>query len=59
MKELKLNNKILKSVVLHGSGDDCIYRHSVNVASLSYLFGKWHGLNDAQLHNLIYASLLH
>ncbi|MDU2156664.1 HD-GYP domain-containing protein [Clostridium sp.] len=58
-QELKLSSSVLKNIVLHGSDEDCIYRHSVNVASLSYLLGKWHGLNDNKLHSLIYASLLH
>lgn len=58
-QELKLSSSVLKNIVLHGSDEDCIYRHSVNVASLSYLLGKWHGLNDKKLHSLIYASLLH
>ncbi|WP_291654004.1 HD-GYP domain-containing protein [Clostridium sp.] len=58
-QELKLSSSVLKSIILHGSGEDCIYRHSVNVASLSYLLGKWHGLDDNKLHSLIYASLLH
>lgn len=58
-QELKLSSSVLKNIVLHGSDEDCIYRHSVNVASLSYLLGKWHGLTDNKLHSLIYASLLH
>lgn len=58
-QELKLSSSVLKNIVLHGSDEDCIYRHSVNVAALSYLLGKWQGLNDNKLHSLIYASLLH
>lgn len=59
LNELNLNKYILKNIVLNGSGSDCIYRHSVNVASLSYLIGKWHGFDSNKLHNLVYASLLH
>ncbi|WP_066890832.1 HD-GYP domain-containing protein [Clostridium nigeriense] len=56
---LKVDNNIFKNIILRGSGEDCIYRHSVNVASLSYLLGKWAGLEENKLHSLVYASILH
>lgn len=56
---LKIDTNIFKNIILKGSGEDCIYRHSVNVASLSYLLGKWIGMEENKLHSLVYASILH
>lgn len=56
---VKLNTSILKNILLNGSEDDCIYRHSVNVAALSYLIGKWCGYDEKDLNKLISASMLH
>lgn len=58
-KFIRSNKSVLKSLIINGSNEDTIYTHSVNVASLSYLIGKWHGYDDKMLHNLVYASLLH
>ena len=41
--ELKPSSVVIKNIVLHGSGNDVIYRHGVNVAALSALIGKWIG----------------
>ncbi len=59
LEQVKLNNNMIKSIILSGSGDDSIYMHSVNVAVLSYLLGKWSNMPESKLHSLIYASLLH
>ena len=59
LEQVKLNNNMIKSIILSGSGDDSIYMHSVNVAVLSYLLGKWSNMSESKLHSLIYASLLH
>lgn len=56
---IKTNHSILKSILLHGSKEDSIYRHSVNVAALSSLLGKWAGLNEVDCRALITASMLH
>lgn len=56
---IKLNTSMLKNIILNGSEDDCIYRHSVNVAALSYLIGKWCGYDEKDLNKLISASMLH
>lgn len=57
----ELNNarSVIKSVVLYGSGTDTIYRHSVNVAALSYMLGKWIGLEERKANLLTYAGILH
>lgn len=59
LSQVKLNNNMIKSIILSGSGEDSIYMHSVNVAVLSYLLGKWSNMPESKLHALIYASLLH
>lgn len=56
---VKSNTSMLKNIVLKGSEDDCIYRHSVNVAALSYLIGKWCGYGPKDLSKLITSSMLH
>lgn len=56
---MKSNHSILKSILLNGSKEDCIYRHSVNVAALSSLLGKWAGYNETDCRSLITASMLH
>ena len=59
LNQVKINNSMIKSIILSGSGEDCIYMHSVNVAVLSYLIGKWSNMSENKLHALVYASLLH
>ncbi|MBE6052911.1 MAG: HD-GYP domain-containing protein [Clostridium sartagoforme] len=59
LDQVKINNNIIKSIIISGSGEDCIYMHSVNVAVLSYLLGKWSNMPENKLHSLVYASLLH
>ena len=59
LDELKSNSLFLKNIILNGSGEDIIYRHSVNVAAVSYMIGKWAGFSENKLHYLVYASLLH
>ncbi len=39
--------------------DDYTFRHSVNVAILGGIFGRWIGLEDAALQDLVFAGLLH
>ena len=58
-EELKPSSVVIKNIVLHGSGSDCIYRHGVNVAALSALIGKWLGYDGAQLNLLVYSAILH
>ena len=58
-KELKSTEVVISNVVFKGSGEDSIYRHGVNVATLSALLGKWIGLEQSKINLLIYAALLH
>ncbi len=52
-------NSIINDILMHGSGEDCIYRHGLNVAMLSYVLGMWIGLDKNKLNLLTYAALLH
>ncbi|MBC2582406.1 HD-GYP domain-containing protein [Clostridium sp. DJ247] len=51
--------EVIKNIVLNGSGNDPIYIHSVNVAALSSILGKWVGLNDKEISLLTYSAILH
>ncbi len=58
-QQLKSTEIVVSNILFKGSGDDCLYRHSVNVAALSALLGKWIGMEGAKLNLLIYSALLH
>jgi HD-GYP domain-containing protein (c-di-GMP phosphodiesterase class II) len=58
-KEFSATSTIIKNIVLYGSGKDAIYRHSVNVAALSSILGKWIGLTDKDINLLVYSAILH
>lgn len=57
--EIKPGSIIIKNIVLHGSGEDRIYRHGVNVAALSALIAKWIGMPPKEINKLIYSAMLH
>lgn len=50
---------IIKSVAFYGSGNDTIYRHSVNVAAISFILGKWLKLDEKELSLMTYSAILH
>lgn len=58
-EELNSPSAVIRNIVLYGSGDDCIFKHSVNVAALSSILGKWLGLDEKELKCLTYAAILH
>ena len=55
------NNKgeLIHNLVLNGSSNSPIYRHSINVALLSNLLGQWLNLKKDTLNLLTYTALLH
>lgn len=57
--ELNSPRAVIKNIILLGSGEDTIYRHSVNVTALSGILGKWIGLSEEELSLLSKASMLH
>lgn len=50
---------VIKDVAFYGSGNDTIYRHSVNVAAMSFILGKWLNLNEKELNLMTYSAVLH
>ena len=58
-KELDSPNSLIKNIVLYGSGKDTVYKHSVNVAALSAILGRWTGFPENEIDLLTYSGLLH
>ncbi|WP_460280988.1 HD-GYP domain-containing protein [Clostridium sp. CTA-5] len=52
-------NAVINDIVFYGSGNDTIYRHSVNVAAISSLLGEWLNFDNRKIKLLIYSALLH
>jgi uncharacterized domain HDIG len=57
--EFTATSMVIRNIVFHGNGNDSIYRHSVNVAAVSYILGKWLGFAEKELNFLTYSALLH
>ncbi|MBE6063760.1 MAG: HD domain-containing protein [Clostridium butyricum] len=58
-KELEINSShIIKSIIAYGSKTDSIYRHSVNVAVLGAVLGKWLEFSGEEINSIIYAGIL-
>lgn len=57
--EFNSTGLIIKNIAFYGSGNDPIYRHSINVAAISFILGKWLGLNEKELSLLTYSAILH
>lgn len=49
---------IIKRIIINGSESDCIYKHSVNVAVLGAILGKWLDFSGEEINNIIYAGVL-
>ncbi len=58
-KEIKSTEIVVSNILFKGSGEDCIYRHGVNVAALSALLGRWLNFDAPKINLLIYTALLH
>lgn len=52
-------NTVIKDLVFYNYKNHNIYRHSINVAALSYILGKWLGFNETELNLLNYSAILH
>lgn len=57
--DMNSTRDVIKNIVFYGSGEDTIYRHSVNVAALSSLLGRWIGLPEDKIDLLTYSAILH
>lgn len=50
---------VIRNVAFYGSGNDTIYKHSVNVAAISFILGKWLEFDEKELNLMTYAAILH
>lgn len=50
---------VIQDIVFYSTGDTTIYRHSVNVSAISFILGKWLGLNENEVNLLTYSAILH
>lgn len=57
--ELNSVGTVIKNIMIYGSENDIIYRHSVNVAAMSFILGKWLGLTEKELSLLTCSAILH
>lgn len=58
-EEFKSTGLVIRDIVFYGNKENNIYRHSVNVSALSFILGKWLGLNEDEINSLTYAAVLH
>ncbi len=55
---LESNTYPLRNIIIRGSEKDSIYRHSINIAVLGGILGKWMGFDKKDIDNIIYAGVL-
>ncbi|WP_368488642.1 HD-GYP domain-containing protein [Clostridium sp. BJN0013] len=58
-EEFNSTGIVIRNIIFYGSGKNNIYRHSVNVAAISFILGKWLGLNEREINLLTYSAVLH
>lgn len=58
-EEFKATGTVLRDIILYGSGEKIIFRHSLNVAAISYILGKWLGFSIQELNTILLAAILH
>ena len=58
-EEFAATGIVIRNIIFYGSGSDSIYRHSVNVAAISFILGKWLGLDEKALNLLTYSAIFH
>jgi len=59
IQKLSVNTKLSSMVIELRKKDNYTFRHSIGVAVLSYLLGKWLGLKNEELQDLAVAGVLH
>lgn len=50
---------ILRNIAFNKGTEENLYRHSINVAAISFILGKWMGIAGKELNFLIYSAVLH
>lgn len=58
-EEFKATNNVIRDVIFYGSGQNVIFRHSINVTAISYILGKWLGFSIHELNILLLSAILH
>lgn len=58
-EEFKSVGIVIRNIVFYGSGNDTIYRHSINVSAISFILGKWLNFDQRELNLLTYSAILH
>lgn len=58
-EEFKATGTVIKNILFYGSGEDTIFRHSINVSAISFILGKWLGFDEKELNILTFAAILH
>ncbi len=56
---MNTNRDIVTVLSIIRDVDEYTYTHSVNVGLLSMMFGRWSGLDDSRVKELLYAGMLH
>ncbi len=59
LDEMKDYGIIIKNIIDSRNPDSYLFRHSVNVAALSAMLGKWLHMSDRDVMLLTYAGILH
>lgn len=59
MKQFDSNKEILQAIDYFRNADNHLYTHSVNVALLCFLMGKWLNMEKGKIQKLICSGLLH
>jgi len=59
LQEVLKNNNIQRKLKVVKGKDEYTYTHSINVAIISSIIGKWLGLDTSDIYNLSCAGLLH
>lgn len=59
MKTITENNAVAVDISMLKVSDEYTFKHSVDVATISMIIGKQHGLSERELHQLSISGLLH
>lgn len=57
--QMNTNRDIVSMLSIIRDADEYTYNHSVNVGLLAMMFGRWAGLKDSKIKDLLYAGILH
>ncbi len=57
--EFSRTGLVIRDIIFSSATNNNVYRHSVNVSAISFILGKWIGLNENEINLLTYSALLH